>query len=120
MPKHIILYNLKESVTDEDYRKWCESFKGPLLLSLDASKSFTLVKMFGGIMGDGRKPQPPSETPSPYKYIGILDVTNLEKSKKDMETPAFKEDFFPRWFSEWVADFYVLVGDEVYDSKESA
>ena len=120
MPKHIILYNLKDGVTDEDYRSWCETFKGPLLVSLSASKSFTLVKMFGGIKGDGRTPQPPGETPPPFKYIGILDVTNLEDSKKDTETPAFKEDFFPKWLSEWVADFYVLVGDEVYDSKESA
>ena len=118
MPKHIILYNLKEGVTDEDYRKWCESYKGPLLLSLDASKSFTLVKMFGGMKGDGREPKPPQDTPSPFSYIGILDVTNLEASKKDTETKAFREEFFPKWLSDWVADFYVLVGNEVFEGHE--
>jgi hypothetical protein len=117
MPKHIILYNLKDGVADEDYQKWCETYKGPLLVSLSASKSFTLVKMFGGIKGDGRKPQHPAQTPPPFKYIGILDVTNLEESKRDAETTAFKEDFFPKWLSEWVADFYVLVGAEVYEQQ---
>jgi hypothetical protein len=118
MPKQIILYNLKDGVTDEDYQKWCESFKGPLLLSLNASKSFTLVKMFGGMKGDGRKPNPPQETPSPFNYIGILDVTSLEESRKDAGTKAFKEDFFPKWISDWVADFYVLVGEEAYEQHK--
>ena len=52
MAKEIILYNLKDGVTD-DYKKWCEEYKGPLLLGLSATKSFTLVKMMGGIKGNG-------------------------------------------------------------------
>ena len=119
MPKHIILYNLKDGVTDEDCQKWCKSYKGSLLLSLDACKSFTLVKMFGGMKGDGRGPYPPQETPAPFTYIGVLDVTNLEKSNKDTETKGSKEDFFPKWLSDRVADFYVLVGDEIYEEKSS-
>jgi len=30
MPKEIILYNLKDEVTEADYVKWCETYKGPL------------------------------------------------------------------------------------------
>jgi len=119
MAKNIILYNLKEGVRDEDYKKWCETYKGPLLLSLSASKSFTLVRMLGGIRGDGRENIPPEETSSPFNYIGILDVTSLEELKNDTESKAFKEDFFPQWLSDWVADFYVLVGDEVYERQTS-
>ena len=117
MAKNIILYNLKDTVTDEDYAKWCEEYKGPLLLSLDSSKSFALVKMLGGIKGDGRKGSPPEETPSPYRYIGVLDITSLEGWKKDTETRKFKEEFFPRWLSDWVSDFYVLVGEEVFERR---
>ena len=117
MPKTIILYNLKEGVSDEDYKKWCETYKGPLLLSLNASKSFTLVSMLGGIKGDGRKNEPPRETASPFNYIGILDVADLAEAKKDTETKTFREDFFPQWLSDWVADFYVLAGDEVYEKQ---
>lgn len=45
MAKEIILYNLREDVTDEEYKKWCEDYKGPLLLELDSVKRFTLVGM---------------------------------------------------------------------------
>ena len=117
MAKNIILYNLKETVSEEDYQKWCETYKGPVLLSLEASQSFTMVKMFGGIKGDGRKPGPPQDIASPYAYVGILDVTNLEESKKDTETKTFKEGFLPQWISDWVADYYVLAGVEVYEGK---
>jgi len=117
MAKEIILYNLKEGVSDEDYKKWCEDYKGPILLSLSATKRFTLVKMMGGIKGNGEEGIPPEETISPYKYIGILDVDSLEGMKKDQESKAFKEDFFPQWFSKWVKNFYVIVGEEVYHGE---
>lgn len=114
MPKEIILYNLKEGVKDEDYKKWCEEYKGPLLLSLSGAKSFALVKMLGGITGNGQKGTPPGPAASPFKYVGIMDVTSLEEWGRAHETKAFKEEFFPQWFSKWVADFYVLGGVEVF------
>lgn len=120
MAKQIILYNLKDDVTDEEYQDWCRSYKGPLLLGLNSVKGFTLVSMLGGVKGDGKEGNPPQEAPSPYKYIGILDCTDLEALKTDSESKAFKEEFFPQWFSKWVADFYVLVGMEVYDAKSES
>jgi NAD(P)-dependent dehydrogenase (short-subunit alcohol dehydrogenase family) len=117
MPKSIILYNLKQGVSDEDYKKWCDDYKGPFFLSLRACNSFTLLKMMGGIKGDGAKGIPPEGTPPPYKYIGIVDVSSLEEWQKDTETKAFQEEFFAQWFSKWVADFYVLVGQEVYQGR---
>jgi hypothetical protein len=117
MAKQIILYNLKDGVTDDDYTKWCDSYKGPFFLGLDSVKRFTLVGMLGGIKGNGSNGQPPEETPPPYKYIGIVDCTDLAALKKDSESAPFKEEFFPQWFSKWVGDFYVLAGMEVYDGK---
>jgi hypothetical protein len=114
MAKEIILYNLRDDVTEEDYVKWCESYKGPLLLSLDGSKNFTLVKMMGGITGNGQKGIPPSPAGSPYKFIGIVDLTSLEEWGTSHESKKFKEEFFPQWFAKWVGDFYVLGGVEVY------
>ena len=115
MAKQIIFYNLKDSVTDQDYAEWCNSFKGPLLLKLSSVKQFTLVQMLGGIKGNGATGMVPEETPPPYKYVGILDCTDLETLKKDSESKAFKEEFFPQWFANWVGDFYVLAGMEVFD-----
>ena len=118
MAKEIILYNLRDNVTEEDYVKWCASYKGPLLLSLPGAKTFTLVKMMGGMTGNGQKGTPPGPTGSPYKYVGIMDMTSLEEWGKAHETKAFKEEFFPQWFSKWVADFYVLGGVEVYHGEK--
>jgi hypothetical protein len=114
MAKEIILYNLKDGAKEEDYVKWCEDYKGPLLTGLPGGKSFTLLGMKGGIQGDGQKGIQPSLTSGPYKYIGIMDTTSMEDWNKAHETKAFKEEFFPQWFSKWVADFYVLGGVELY------
>jgi hypothetical protein len=117
MPKEIILYNLKDGVKEEDYVKWCKDYKGPLLLGLPGSKTYTLVKMVGGVQGNGQKGTPPSPTKSPYDYIGIVDLTSLEEWANSRESKAFKDDFFPQWFSKWVGDFYVLGGIELYQGK---
>ena len=117
MPKEIILYNLRGDVKEEDYVKWCESYKGPLLIRQPASKSFTLLKVMGGMTGNGQEGKPPEPTTPPYNYIGILDVTSLEEHGKVREGKEFKEEFFPQWFSKWVADFYVLGGVELYHGE---
>lgn len=117
MAKQIILYNLKDSVTEEDYVKWCKSYKGPFLLSLDGAKSFTLVKMIGGLTGNGQEGVPPTTTTPPYKYVGIFDLNSLEDMDRAREKKEFTEEFFSQWFSEWVADFYTLGGVEIYHGK---
>ncbi len=119
MGTSIILYNLKENVTDEEYKKWCEEYKGPLLLSLSACESFTLHRMFGGMKGNGKDGSPPEETASPFAYVGVIEVGNLAEWKENTESKVFKEDFFQQWFSKWVADFYVLVGDAVYRGRST-
>jgi hypothetical protein len=116
MAKEIILYNLRDDVKEEDYVQWCEDYKGPLLIGLPGSKSFTLLKMMGGVQGNGQKGSPPSPTKSPFNYIGILDTTSPEEWEKSRESEAFKE-FFSQWFSKWAADFYVLGGIELYHGE---
>jgi hypothetical protein len=117
MAKEIILYNLRDDVKEEDYVKWCEDYKGPLLIGLPGSKSFTLLKMMGGVQGDGQKGNLPNPTDSPFNYIAILDATSLEEWGKSRESKVFKEEFFPQWFSKWVADFYILGGVELYHGE---
>ena len=114
MAKESTLYNLRDDVKEEDYVKWCEDYKGPLLIGLPGSESFTLLKMMGGVQGNGQKGSPPNPTKSPFNYIAILDVTSLKEWGKSRESKAFKEEFFPQWFSNWVADFYILGGIELY------
>ena len=117
MPKQIILYNLRDDVKDEDYIKWAHEFKGPLLIGLNSVKSYTLLKMVGGRKFNGQKGEPPEEAKSPFNFIGILDVTSKEEWMKDMATDAYQKDFFPKFFSNWGADTYVILGDEVYHGE---
>jgi hypothetical protein len=117
MPKQIILYNLRDDVKDEDYIKWCHEFKGPLLLGLNSVKSYTLLKMAGGRKFNGQKGEPPEETKSPFSFIAILDITSKEEWMKDMATDAYQKDFFPKFFSNWGADSYAILGDEAYQGE---
>ena len=95
MAKEIILYNLRDDVKEEDYVKWCASYKGPLLLSLPGAKTFTLAKMMGGMTGDGQKGTPPSPAGSPYKYVGIMDIRALKSGARPMRQRRLKRSFSP-------------------------
>lgn len=115
MAKEIILYNLKKDVSAEDYEAWCREYKGPLLTGLDSVTGFTLLRMLGGVQGNGEKGQLPEPTQSPYQFIGILDASSMEGWDKDRTSEKFQKEFFPQWFSKWVADFYILGGIEQYE-----
>jgi hypothetical protein len=52
MAKEIILYNLAENVTDEEYKDYVISEKGPLLDSLPSVKKFELVRITGAVTGE--------------------------------------------------------------------
>ena len=114
MPKQMILYNLRDDVKVEDYIKWVEEFKGPLLLKLPSTKSFTLLRMQGGRKGNGQEGLPPEETQSPFQIIGILDITSSEAWMKDTASDAYQKEFFPQFFKNWGAEFYAVIGEEVY------
>ena len=58
MGKEIILYNLRDDVKEQDYVKWCEDYKAPLLIGLPGSKSFTLLKVMRGSTGELPEKQP--------------------------------------------------------------
>ena len=51
MAKEIILYNLAAHVTEEKYREYVESEKGPLLDSLSSVRKFELVKVVASMTG---------------------------------------------------------------------
>lgn len=102
MAKEIILYNLKADVTDEEYKDYVISEKGPLLESLSSVKKFEMVKITGAATGD-----------VPYKYIGILHLTSLDDFyQKDAPSPAF-QGFLAKWKPK-VSEFHILFGEEIY------
>ena len=98
MAKEIILYNLRDDVTDEDYKKWCEEYKGPVLLGLDSVKRFTLVNMLGGIKGNGKESIPPEETKPPFKYVGILVAQAWKTGTRTEIRKHSRRNFSPSGF----------------------
>ena len=116
MASEIIFYNLRDDVKEEDYVRRCEYHKGPLLLGLPGSRSFTLLKMMKGVRGEGHKGSPPDQTEPPFNYVGILDLASFEEWAKARESEAFKE-FLSQWLSKWVAGFYILGGVELYHGE---
>lgn len=101
MAKEIILYNLKNTVSDEEYKKYCLEKKGPFFDGLPSCKSFTLIKIVGSKKGE-----------VPYKYVGIVDATSPGDWQKDASSEVF-QSFLKEWVPK-VADFHVLFGEEVY------
>ena len=102
MAKQIILYNLAPNVTDDEYKEYVASEKGPLLESFESIKKFEVVKIDGAMTGE-----------SPYKYVGILHTTSLDDfNQKDAPSQRFQE-FFTKWVP-MVSDFHILFGEEIY------
>ena len=68
MANEVILYNPAENVTDEEYKDYVTSEKGPPLDNLPAVKKFELVRITGPATGE-----------VPYRYIGIMYLTSPEE-----------------------------------------
>ncbi len=103
--KVIILYNLKDSDSDEEYKAYCHKKKVPFLNSLPSSKGgkgFTLLKITSAGTGD-----------IPYKYVGIYDATSAPDLHKDIETQAYQE-MLQEWASKVKDGFHILMGEEVF------
>lgn len=101
MAKKIILYNLKESVSHEEYQRYCQIQKGPFIVSLPSCRSFKLLFLDAA-----------TKEGIPFEYIGIVDVESQEAWQKDSSSEAF-QDFRKGWLSK-IAEFRILDGKEVY------
>ena len=102
MAREIILYNLAEQVTDREYRDYVIKEKGPLLESLPSVTKFQLVKITGSPSGK-----------IPYRYVGILNIKNLDDfSRRDAPSPEF-QGFMKKWQT-LVSDYQILVGEDIY------
>ena len=102
MAKRIILYNLAEHVTDEEFKDYVTSEKGPLIDSLPSVKKYELVRITGSMTGQ-----------IPYKYCGIVHVTSLDEfNQKDAKTPEYQD--FLKKFGPMAKDTLMLSGEEIY------
>lgn len=102
MMKEIILYNLADHVTDEQYKEYVQNEKGPLLDGLPGTKKFEMVKITqsrsGGI---------------PYKYVGILHIDDMKTFMEEAVPSQEFQDFGKKWMT-MVKDPITLFGEEIY------
>ena len=102
MAKRIILYNLAENVTDEEFKNYVVTDKGPLIDSLPGVKKYELVKITDAMGGK-----------IPYKYMGIVHVTSLEDFDQKAAKTQKYQDFLKK-FRPMVKDLTMLAGEEIY------
>ena len=114
MAKQFILYNLKDDVTEEDFIKFVNEYKGPFVTGLSAVKRYTLTTVKRAMQAKGG---PPGPVESSYKIAAVVDLTSLEEYAKDQQSQAYQEEFLPR-FAQYAQDVLILQADEFYD-KES-
>ena len=114
MAKQFILYNLKDDVTEEDFIKFVNEYKGPFIAGLSAVKRYTLTTVKRAMQVKGG---PPAPIEPPYKIAAVVDLTSLEDYAKDQQSQAYQEEFLPR-FAQYANDVLILQADEFYD-KES-
>ena len=103
MAKQIILYNLAEHVTDEQYKEYVVNEKGPLLDGLPGAKKFEMVKITGSMAGD-----------TPYKYVGIMHIEDMEKFMREAVPSKEMQDFSAKWRTMVQPEVLTLIGEEIY------
>ena len=65
----IVLFNLKDSVSEADYEAWARATDLPTVNGLKSVDEFAVFKSVG-LLG--------SEDTPPYRYVEILDVNDME------------------------------------------
>ena len=102
MAKEIILYNLADNVTDEQYKDYVTREKGPLFDSLPSVKKFELVKIEGAVTGE-----------IPYEYVAVVHVNSLDELNQKAKTTQKFQDFLKEWMP-MVKNVHILYGEEIY------
>lgn len=69
MSKIVVLFNLLEGMDHRAYENWARTTDLPVVNKLKAVNSFEVLKA-NALLG--------SEQPSPYQYIEIIDIEDME------------------------------------------
>lgn len=77
MPTMIVLVNLREDVTPQEYERWLEERYVPAILDLASVEEWYGYRV-GGLPEAGGEP--------PYEYVVSVGINDLEQLGKDMES----------------------------------
>ncbi|NVE95629.1 REDY-like protein HapK [Altererythrobacter lutimaris] len=83
----IVPFNLKPGTDVAEYEEWAKTKDVPTASALPSVTSFTVHKATG-LFGD-------PDTPSPYAYFEVLDITSMDDFIADISNPEFQEAAAP-------------------------
>lgn len=81
MTRVIVLFNLKAGVDPAKYEAWARGTDAPTVNGLPSVAGFT-VHRATGLLGGGA---------SPYAYVEVLDVTDMDALTADISAPPMTE-----------------------------
>ncbi len=77
MPTMIVLVNLKEDVSSEEYERWLQERYVPAILDLDSVDEWHGYRVGGLPEADGEPP---------YEYVVAVGINDLKRLGRDMES----------------------------------
>jgi hypothetical protein len=80
----IVLVNLKEGVSPEDYERWILESYAPAVKSLPSVEDWRDYRV-GGLLGSDAAP--------PYRYVVTLEVNDMEQLGQDMASEEMQRLF---------------------------
>ena len=81
MTKIVVLFNLKPGISVADYEAFARDTDLPIVNKLPSVNKFEVLKA-EGLLGGGA---------SPYQYIEIIDVNNMELLGTDVSTDTMQK-----------------------------
>lgn len=82
MTRIFVLFNLKDGVTEAHYEAWAKATDIPNVRALKSIDGFDVFKATG-VLG--------SDAPSPYAYIEIIDINDMEQFGTDASSDAMQK-----------------------------
>ena len=83
----IVPFNLKPGTDVAEYEEWAKTKDVPTASALPSVNSFTIHKATG-LFGD-------PDTPPPYAYFEVLDITDMDAFIADVSTEEFQAKAAP-------------------------
>ncbi|MBU2919619.1 REDY-like protein HapK [Psychrosphaera sp. F3M07] len=78
----IVLFNLKDTAQVSEYESWAKTTDIPTASGLPSVDKFAVLKAEGLLM---------SEDNSPYQYIEILEINDMEQFGKDASSAVMQK-----------------------------
>ncbi len=102
MAKEIILYNLAPGVTDEQFKEYVDTEKGPFIDSLPSVEKYELVRLDSSPTGT-----------VPFKYVGIVTLKNLDDFRnRDTKTEEYKA--FTAKMASLTSVLHITFGEQIH------